>query len=145
MPQGICNDGSKVGRRNRSALRENNAFLKGGGKYRVNGKSHATTLSPWAESLKFEYHAQGLDTWTNSKVFDCCRMFHCTLNELCAWAGEFDRSHVTRWRNLNRWPIYLTLHFDRLVRYKLALRGAGVQDAMAAKGFDWKNEEEKAA
>lgn len=96
-----------------------------------------------------EYHREGLDRWDNAKVADTTRMFRCTLYDLCAWAGLFERHIITRCLEKNRWPIYLTIQWNRLRRFKLKLAGAEIQDAMAAKGFNWesevKNEEEKAA
>jgi hypothetical protein len=109
----------------RKALRESDAFL--------NGK----VVSPWITALRYEYEKAGLHQWSNAKVYQCCQIFRCTLPELCALAGLFDPVAITRYRSRNLWPIYLTIQFDKLVKFKLGMREVHVQDALAAKGLVW--------
>lgn len=127
--------------RNHRAIRESEEFLRG-----------ISKDSPWTVSLRAEYHKEGLDRWNNRKVYEVCRMFRCTLKELCAWAGLFETKAIASHESNNRWPMYLTLQWDKLVRFKLKLEGINVQDALASKGLYWgehwgdpKNEEEAAA
>jgi len=133
MPLDRTNDGSRKGRTNRSALRESDAFL--------NGKVD----SPWISALRYEYEKQGLHKWTNAKVYQVAQIFHCTLQELCALAGEFRNEAIARYRSKNLWPMSLTIQFDKLVKFKVGLNEVHVQDALAAKGLVWREDEERAA
>jgi len=137
MPVGIKNPG---GRPDRSAIRESDAFLNG----RVRLPDGTYAGSPWITALRYEFEKAGLDKWTNAKVFQVCQIFRCTLPELCALAGEFRNGVIARYRSNNKWPLYLTIQWDKLVKFKLGLREVHVQDALAAKGLVWDNEEEAA-
>jgi len=133
-----------------TALRDNDRFLRGIRKKKEGAERLLPAeRSPWTQSLRVEYHKEGLDTWTNQRVYLVCRMFRCTLHELCAWAGLFDDEAIAAFQKNKYWPMFLTLQWNKLVRFKLKWKGAEIQDAMAAKGFYWgdlpKNEEEKAA
>jgi hypothetical protein len=131
-----------MGCANRSAIRESDAFLNGK-PVRLPDGTYAG--SPWITALRYEYEKAGLHQWTNAKVFQVAQIFHCTLPELCALAGEFRMDAIARHRSNNRWPMCLTIQWDKLVKFKLGLRGVHVQDALAAKGLVWENEEEAAA
>ena len=75
------------------ALRENTAFLKGEPPPECSS-APPCQASPWIESLKIEYHKEGLDGWKNQKVYLICKIFRCTLKELCAWSGLYDEKQI---------------------------------------------------
>ncbi len=124
------------------AIREQNAFL--GGKRIPRGRC-SPPVSPWETALRYEYERAGLHQWNNAKVFQVCQIFRCTLHELCGIAGLFDDKKIGELRRANLWPMMLTIQWQRLVDFKLGLRGVQVQDALAAKGLVWREDEEKAA
>jgi hypothetical protein len=106
---------------------------------------HAKPHTAWGASILSEYRKAGLHKWDNEKVDEVCRLFHCTLSELAAVAGV-DGTRIGKYRTANRWPMYLTIQWDRMIRFKLQLPGLHVQDAMAVKAMDFRNnEEDKAA
>jgi hypothetical protein len=130
MPKGIRNDGGRCGRPSFAPIRELDAFLQGTG-----------GPSPWVQALKWEYEKANLHLWTNAKICQVASIFRCTVHELCAVAGLFDRKEIARHLKENKWPLYLAIQFDKLVKFKLGLRDVHVQDALAAKGLVWDNEE----
>jgi hypothetical protein len=130
--------GNKPSNADNKQVRESEAFLRGQDVKRGHdGKWQPASTSPWIESLKANYHLEGLDDWDNRKVNSVCVLMGCTLHELCAWAGCSDSSSVRKWQGENRWPVYLTLQWHRLVAYKMNQPGIMAQDAIAAKMFDW--------
>ncbi len=95
--------------------------------------------SAWTESLLAEYQRLGLDTWTNKRVFTVARMFHCTVPELCAVAGEFDQEAIRRYLNdqWHHWPMTLTLQWNKLARARAGMREPDAQDIGVARNLNW--------
>lgn len=75
------------------------------------------------------YENEGLHKWNNNRVSKLAHDLNCTIWALCAWAGALVTTHDTvhdyvrirldknmvkkAWRE-NRWPMYLTINFDRI-------------------------------
>jgi len=126
---------------NRASTEDEDRFLK----CLAPEAGHAMPHTAWGASILSEYRKAGLHKWDNEKVEEVCRLFHCTLSELCAVAGVAGEL-IGRHRNNNRWPMYLTIQWDRMIRFKLQLPGLHVQDVMAVKTLAFtENEEDKAA
>jgi len=117
----------------RAALRDNNAFLRG------------TRESPWTTSLKFEYEKDGLHRWTSRRVWTVAKIFHCTVPELCAIAGEFDTERIARYEKSGEWPMTLTLQWAKMLRFRFKQLGPDIQDQAAAKYLNWTDPEEHPA
>lgn len=76
--------------------------------------------------------------WNNQKIAKLARRLNCTLIELCALAGVFNKARVKKWHEEDKWPIEVVIHFSKLDQFLLARSSGGValhdaQDAAAAK------------
>ena len=89
--------------------------------------------SPWVETIRYEFERLHLDDWNNARVFKTAELLHCTIFELCAIAGLFDRDEVAKLIKKNRWPTTLTVQWNKLVRFRTGLRSPDFQDLLAAK------------
>lgn len=91
------------------------------------------TDGPWLRSVRAEYEALGLFAWDNDRVLAACKLFHCTIAELCGVCGVFSKNSVRSYVNIPRpWPAHLTVQFDKLLRFQSGLRSPHVQDGAAA-------------
>ncbi len=79
------------------------------------------------------------------------KIFHCTVPELCAIAGEFNNNTIRNYKKEDHWPMHLTIQWNKLLRFKFGHSGPSLQEQAAAKYLNWEqypgmnNEEDKAA
>jgi hypothetical protein len=91
-------------------------------------------------AVRFEYEKQHLHDWDNERVYRLCRLFHCTVHELCAIAGEFENQLVARYLRTQYWPMTLTVQWNKLLRARMGMRVPDSQDMLAAKYLKWKED-----
>lgn len=110
----------------------------------VKAAKRGADQSPWIQSLRWEYERQELHRWDNAKVFKTARLFHCTVPELCAVAGEFDPRTIVALLKSQRWPMTMTIQWNKMLRARTGMRTPDSQDMAAAKHLDWESPEEPA-
>lgn len=69
-----------------------------------------------------------------------CRMLGCSLAELCAAIGFYDHQKAIWYYHTEKWPVYLTIQFERFENSVFALRKQSPPrissgDVTAALGF----------
>src|SRR5438552_5732050 len=89
--------------------------------------------------VQHDYEKLGLHRWGNDKVAKLCRLFNCTVGDLCALCGEFDLGRIRRYIKQNRWPMTLVLQWYKLERFRVGARSPDTQEAFAAQILTWKD------
>lgn len=96
-------------------------------------------VSPWIASIRLDYELKGLLTWNNDRMQRVAQLFHCTVEDLCAVAGLFDSRSITEFRKNDRWPAYIAVQLDNLVRARAGLRGPTHQHLFQSKILAWQD------
>lgn len=88
--------------------------------------------SPWVAGLFCEYQLEGLDKWDNARVEKCAILLGCPVADLCAIAGLFDKVMIARFQRNDSWPIFLTVQWSKMERFKRNYRMPDKQDQRTA-------------
>lgn len=75
----------------------------------------------------------GLDRWTNERVLKCAANVKCSVKELCFLCGLVNAKSVESLQRKNKWPMYLTLQFNKLERFAIGARSPDFQDIAVVK------------
>lgn len=88
--------------------------------------------SPLVKMIGQRYERAGLHTWNNDRLSALAKGLNVTIWVLCAHAGYFkmiydirhdlfrlalDRTTIRHHWKANHWPVWATLHFDRMERF----------------------------
>jgi hypothetical protein len=101
--------------------------------------------TPWMQSVRFEYERDRLHCWDNQKIFRACQLLHCTVYELCALVGQFHKIAVDTHIKNNKWPMYMTIPINKLLRFRTGLRTPDIQDMLSARLIARAEKEEEQA
>lgn len=69
--------------------------------------------SPRVAWFKLKHRDHGLDSWDSKRITRVCKIIHCTVPELCAACGFYDRKRIMTFYKKKRWPVWLTIQFER--------------------------------
>ena len=92
--------------------------------------------SPWVATAKYVFERDGLFEWDNNSLLRLCNLLRCRVEDLCAHAGMFDREFIRECIGKNSWPPFLSVQWQRLLKFKIGVRAPDRQEALAVKMFD---------